>query len=265
MAVGRPKLKNTDITGLTSGSTDLDGLTDVAISSPIDDQYLRYNGTVWVNETVSSSSVNLDGLTDVVIASPTDDQYLRYDGTNWVNETVAPTSTNLDGLTDVVISSPATDQVLTYNGTNWVNATPTAPALPAPIVILGISFPTSNGVSLTNQPSTLREFPTGNNSERTKADLTNATQIRIVARINTAGATAAELRPQYSTNSGSTWNYFNAAGSTPGVSLVAAGLASSAWATMDSGAKADVWVRVIEINGDGASDPIIGHVQVQVK
>jgi hypothetical protein len=38
-------------------------------------------------------ATNLDGLTDVVITSPSDNQFLRHNGTNWVNETV---STGLD-------------------------------------------------------------------------------------------------------------------------------------------------------------------------
>jgi hypothetical protein len=65
--------------------------------------------------------VSLDGLSDVAITSPANDQVLKYNGSGWVN---GASTSNLDSLTDVVITSPATNQVLNYNGTNWVNSTP---------------------------------------------------------------------------------------------------------------------------------------------
>ena len=48
--------------------------------------------TGWIHLTASSTggSTTLAGLTDVTITNPADDQFLRYDGTRWVNEAVAP-------------------------------------------------------------------------------------------------------------------------------------------------------------------------------
>jgi hypothetical protein len=50
-----------EVTAGGGGVTTLDGLSDVVITSPEDDQYLRYNGSEWVNETVASGG---GGVTD---------------------------------------------------------------------------------------------------------------------------------------------------------------------------------------------------------
>jgi hypothetical protein len=55
------------------------------------DQVLKFNGTKFIASTVSSGAINLDGLTDVTITSAVDGQILVYDGTNWVN-TVRPSN-----------------------------------------------------------------------------------------------------------------------------------------------------------------------------
>ena len=70
---------------------------------------------VWADNT-------LNGIDDVTITAATNNQVLLYNGSGWVNSTLT-LSTNLDSLTDVIISSPTTNQVLQYNGTNWINAT----------------------------------------------------------------------------------------------------------------------------------------------
>jgi hypothetical protein len=67
-------------------------------------------------------ATDINGLSDVVITSASNGQVLKYNGTNWINDTVAGGSGNLDGLTDVVITSASNGQVLKYNGTSWVNA-----------------------------------------------------------------------------------------------------------------------------------------------
>jgi hypothetical protein len=81
-------------------------------------------------------ATTLDGLSDVVITTPADDQYLRYNGTNWVNESVAAGggATALPGLTDVDDATVATSgHVLRGNGTAWVNSAIQDADLPASI------------------------------------------------------------------------------------------------------------------------------------
>lgn len=71
---------------------------------------------------VEWGAFNLNALDDVTITTATANQVLQYNGSGWVNATLTLT-TNLDSLTDVVLTSPSTNQLLQYNGTNWVNAT----------------------------------------------------------------------------------------------------------------------------------------------
>lgn len=115
-------------TQISGGAIELNQLNDVTLTSPANDQILKFNNATkqWINAAVPAGggATNLDGLTDVVITTPASTQILQFNGTNWVNA-AAPAgggATNLDGLTDVVIAAPATDQVLRFNGTNWVNA-----------------------------------------------------------------------------------------------------------------------------------------------
>lgn len=63
---------------ITPGATDLDGLSDVTLSSPLEAQVLRFNGTTWVNSLLafadlSSTPTTLAGygITDAVPSSRT--------------------------------------------------------------------------------------------------------------------------------------------------------------------------------------------------
>ena len=83
---------------------------------------------------VSVGAINLDGLTDVVISSPTSGQILRYgipigsEDPNpvWYNWTpnFLTFSSSIDALGDVTISSASVGQLLRWNGSQWVNWTP---------------------------------------------------------------------------------------------------------------------------------------------
>ena len=80
-------------------------------------QVLTTNGTGTLSfSTVAGGSSTLDGLSDVTITSAADNQYLRYDnGTSqWINETVTGV-TNLNDLSDVSASGPTNGQLLQYN------------------------------------------------------------------------------------------------------------------------------------------------------
>ena len=110
--------------GTVSAVSFLNDLTDVVITGVANSQYLRYNGTNWVNFT---PDLTLNGLSDVVITSVSNGQLIQYDGTNWVNIT-SPylTSTgSIDSHTDVDTSgiyTPSIGQVLKWNGTAWSSA-----------------------------------------------------------------------------------------------------------------------------------------------
>jgi len=59
-------------------------LSEVAIASLLNQQFLRYNSVSakWENYTLS---ISLDSLNDVAITTPVTREGLYYDGANWVN------------------------------------------------------------------------------------------------------------------------------------------------------------------------------------
>jgi hypothetical protein len=67
-------------------------------------------------------NAGIDALNDVTITSVASGQFLKWNGTAWVNDAV-PVINNIDDITGVTITSVANGQLLQYNGTAWVNAT----------------------------------------------------------------------------------------------------------------------------------------------
>ncbi len=94
-------------------------LTDVDTSSLENNQVLSWNGTNWVNKSVSGGggAVSLNELTDVTILTPEANSALLWNGSNWSNSTL-----NLDILADVNSSSVAENEFLKFDGTNWTNS-----------------------------------------------------------------------------------------------------------------------------------------------
>ena len=123
-------LKNqlqTDLT-VTAGSSTLDGLSDVVITSVANGQVLVYDSATsqWINQTAGPATT-LDGLTDVTIASVANGQFLVYNsGTSqWQNLTVS-IPTTLNSLSDVNTPSPVDGHVLTWDSSpgEWVSLAP---------------------------------------------------------------------------------------------------------------------------------------------
>ena len=102
----------------TTSYTTLAQLNDVTLSNPTANQVLTYNGTHWVNSSISLGSQTLAGLSDVTISSPADKQILSYDATTqkWKNIAVPAT-----GVTSVALSMPTgfsiTGSPITASGT----------------------------------------------------------------------------------------------------------------------------------------------------
>lgn len=99
---------------------------DVSTSAPTAGQVLRYDGTKWVNNTITlGSTLNLQDISNVDFATPpAAGQVLKYDGTNWVNDTDEQgDDLSLDNLNDVNAASPSANHVLKWdNGINkWVS------------------------------------------------------------------------------------------------------------------------------------------------
>ncbi len=117
----------------------------------------------------------------------------------------------------------------------------------------------------TDMPAALTEIR-GVDAFRTATDLTKAKEVRLVGRIKVAGSASAELRVQYATTFGEspTWNYLDGA-TGPGINISSTGVVKGSWVAIAAGAKADVQLRLVGINGDGAVDPSIGNVWLQVR
>ena len=109
-----------------SGSSSIDTLTDVDLTSLANGQILKYNSTSqkWENANEVSYS-DFAGSTHGLVpeVQTQSGKFLKDDGT-WDNP--ASGSASLDGLTDVDLTSPSDGQVLTFNATSqkWENETP---------------------------------------------------------------------------------------------------------------------------------------------
>ena len=107
------------MTGASSGSAGAKGLVPAPAAGG-QGKFLRGDGT-WQNETNT-----LAGLTDTNISSPTNDQVLKYDSNSgkWINGAGGGGgSSTLAGLSDVNLSTPTDAQPLTYDNASgkWVN------------------------------------------------------------------------------------------------------------------------------------------------
>jgi hypothetical protein len=103
--------------GNLSGSN-LNDLLDVTITSAANGDFLRWNGTAWINDAVNLSTDTVGSFVESLVAGT------GIALTNNSGEAATPTvslNATLDNLTDAVITSPLEYESLVYNGTNWVN------------------------------------------------------------------------------------------------------------------------------------------------
>ena len=68
----------------------------------------------------SLTPATLDAIGDVTITTATSGQFLKWNGTAWVNDSI-PTINTLDDVGDVTITSATSGQFLKWNGSAWVN------------------------------------------------------------------------------------------------------------------------------------------------
>jgi hypothetical protein len=68
----------------------------------------------------SLTPATLDAIGDVTITSATSGQFLKWNGSAWVNDSI-PTINTLDDVGDVTITSATSGDFLKWNGTAWVN------------------------------------------------------------------------------------------------------------------------------------------------
>ena len=140
-----------------SDSINLDTANDVVITTPVDNQFLRHNGTNWVNETVvlyatsdfntdfaSKSTTDLSEGTNLYHTDARSRASISATGDVAYNPTTGVISYTeathaLNDLTDAIITTPTNGEVLKYNGTNWVNAAEDAQQDPIhPMLLAGL-------------------------------------------------------------------------------------------------------------------------------
>jgi len=121
---------------------------------------------------------------------------------------------------------------------------------------------TATNLQLTNQANA-ENFLAAVSRDITVLDLTTYTQCRLVTRVqtNSASANNPRLRLRYHTAFSTTvTDYVDIGTSEVATSLASTGLADSGWISLATGAKADVYVTVTQLGGDGAADPVIGFI-----
>lgn len=133
---------------------------------------------------------------------------------------------------------------------------------------MGITFLDGGATtSLTNQAQA-ETFAIANRSI-TRADLTNYTQARMIARITTDSnsANSPKIYVEYFTSFSTTQSdYLTLGTSAVECSLfTGATFCTSSWIDLAAGAKADVFLTLLGSGGDGAADPVLGMVSVQFR
>lgn len=121
---------------------------------------------------------------------------------------------------------------------------------------------TATNLQLTNQANA-EAFLAAVSRDVTILDLTTYTECRLVTRVQTASASvnSPRLRLRYHTAFSTTvTDYSDIGTSEVSTSLAATGVIDSGWISLVSGAKADVFVTVTQLGGDGAADPVIGFI-----
>jgi hypothetical protein len=141
------------------------------------------------------------------------------------------------------------------NGSAWIK-------VGAGVNQVASSITMTNGGQWDDMPLALTEFD-NSSAFRTRFDLAESTEARIVVNVDTPGGAEARIRAEYSTDQ-TTWDYLDGVGG-PSASAGSAGLQVSPWTGLSAGARADVYLRIVGIDGDGVADPIFGRIDIQTR
>lgn len=241
------------------------GYEPVTTSVPPHDHDTRYNTKTEITTALSAKAdtnhthANLVTTTDPRLSdarTPTAHTHANYVDTNDARLSNARTPTaHQHSFADITSGWPGgTTNFLRADGT-W--AAPPAGGGGSYKAIWNV-LSDAAALAWTNMPAAVMEI-FGTTLRRGKLNLTGATQARVVANQTIAGAANAQLKLQYSTDQ-SAWTDAG-----PFVAVGAGtGLKVGAFANLAAGAKADVFVRIAGISGDGTADPAFGAIYVEV-
>ena len=113
------------ITAMTTGTVhlDLNDLDDVTITGASSGEFLKWDGSAWINASIPEINT-LNDVGNVNITSVADGEFLKWDdGTSkWINAAI-PEINTLNDVGNVTITSATTGDILEWNGTAWVNTT----------------------------------------------------------------------------------------------------------------------------------------------
>jgi len=113
-----------------------------------------------------------------------------------------------------------------------------------------------------NQPAALTEI-FGNQRRRTKVNLSNMNQVRLIVNVGVTGAAGSNISAQYSSDQ-TTWFYLNGS-SGPTVNIDSIGLKISSYTNIASASKTDIFLRLVGANGNETADPILGLITLQFR
>ena len=106
----------------------LDAHANVTISSNTSGEILKWNGTSWINNTLSEAGIAAAGDIPTATSDLTNDSgFTTFDGAygslTGVPSTFAPSAHTLDSHSNVTITTNSSGEILKWNGTAWVNNT----------------------------------------------------------------------------------------------------------------------------------------------
>ena len=122
-------------------------------------------------------------------------------------------------------------------------------------------------VTMTNQ-AVAEAFLGNSNRNITKVDLTSLTQCRLIARVVTASTSVNNPRLvlEYHTAFTTTVGTFQTIGATAvQAALTPVGISDSGWINLVAGAKADIFLTVLQVGGDAAADPAVAMVMAHFR
>ena len=107
---------------VTIGFATLDDIGDVSVAGAVTGEFLKWNGTAWINANVTYGAISaLSLIGDVQLTSPASGDFLRWNGTKWINDAV-------DLGTDTVgsyVTSLVAGSGITLSNNSGEGATPT--------------------------------------------------------------------------------------------------------------------------------------------
>lgn len=221
----------------------------------------------------SSGAATVVNLPNTAIANR---RYTIKDGkgdANTNNITLTPAAGNIDGAATKVMNLAYGSYDIVHNGTEWNiigghNEVSAAALTSAPFA-LNFNARADSSTSLTNMAAAAAIFPLDSKRAIRKFDLTNYTQARLIVNVATGATIIGKLVAKYKTSliyaTVVATDFSDLGTSEISCSVVTAGVIDSGWINLAAGAKADVFIVPITIDGTGALTPAVGAVDIEFK